>query len=213
VTTRTQAPSYEAERRRQLGAAIATRIHGVRLDGAHSLDGYFAIWYCGASPDGQSVRNAKKRIWHIPEDRVIASGILNDLTYEGSQVTWFDLHHDTEPIEESYRAVSLDTEILMNRLSSPREDGTLQSQQLSLTSASRRIGSIAPEWSHCRDYVAGEARAYARRLEETLAADGYDTRTVLMRSLINSARMERFQQGMDFCNMMDGGLLTPDFAR
>lgn len=99
---------YAEAKRRALEAAATTRLYGIPLDDAATLDDHTAIVWCGIADDTFDERQVTNRVWHIPNDAILRRTPVDGFVDEGHQIYAFAVRRETVAIEEVYAPVRLD---------------------------------------------------------------------------------------------------------
>lgn len=114
---------YSEMRKRQVPASREVRIYGILLANEGHVEDHTPIAYCGFMIDGIEQRECSNRIWHIPDEKVISTGVVDDFKCDGEDVQFFQVARDTFPVEEQYLTLSLGMLL----------DQALQARRLELT--------------------------------------------------------------------------------
>jgi len=99
---------YAEAKRHALEVATTTRIYGIPLADATTLDNHTAIVWCGIAEDNYEEREVTNRVWHLPNDHITARAPADDFVHVGYQVEQFTVRRDIVAIEEVYAPVRLD---------------------------------------------------------------------------------------------------------
>ena len=99
---------YAEAKREALEETTTAKIYGIPLADAATLKGHTVILWCGVSEEGHDEREVTNRVWHLPDDRIVARAAAAGFVHEGHQVELFTLRQDVVAIEEIYVPVRLD---------------------------------------------------------------------------------------------------------
>jgi hypothetical protein len=99
---------YADAKRMALEATTTTKLYGIPLDDAVTLDGHTAILWCGIAEDTFDDREVTNRVWHLPNNAIVRRASVDDFLHEGHQVEAFTVRGDVVAIEEIYAPVRLD---------------------------------------------------------------------------------------------------------
>lgn len=100
--------AYTEAKRHALEVATATRLYGIPLADATTLDDHTAILWCGIAEDNFEEREVTNRVWHLPNDHIVARAPAEDFVHAGYQVEQITVRRDIVAIEEVYVPVRLD---------------------------------------------------------------------------------------------------------
>lgn len=99
--------NYSQARERQITSTLTIRIYGIPFADNGHVEGHMSMMFCGFQAEGNEYRECSTRIWHIPENKILASGAVKGFSCDGDPVHFFEVPKDICAVEEQYVSVSL----------------------------------------------------------------------------------------------------------
>jgi len=100
-------PTYTEARHRKIVSAIQMTVYGVPFVDDARAGEHVSMMFCGFRSEEDEYRQCTTRIWHLPAEKILATGLVSDFRCDGDDVHFFDVPRDIDIIEEQYISISL----------------------------------------------------------------------------------------------------------